>query len=191
MVLTRKCGIILIVFLSAFCFLFGCNKKNDNITKEKEYEQILQNDEFAGYSYIYIDINSDKKDELIIMTGTAHSSGGKIYAYCDNQVIEIFADNESEFGGYGSFYYDKRGYVIEYYDNCDGQNVNNYTFIYDFDGKKLALVYELETICNMDTLEYKYLLDGKVVTEEEYKKILESFDIICINIYDCKKIEDL
>lgn len=41
------------------------------------------------------------------------------------------------------------------------------------------------------SLEYKYLLDGKVVTEEEYNKILESFDIICSNIYDCKIIEDL
>jgi len=42
------------------------------------------------------------------MTGMAHSDGGLIYTFYDNQVIEVSAGNESEFGGYGTFYYDKR-----------------------------------------------------------------------------------
>ena len=126
--------------------------------------------EVPGFALIYLD--DDETPELIVIEGYAHACGASVYTYEKGKVIPV-----GEYGQYGAMVYrEKEGIVFGDYDT--GGNV--YSNVYQIEGKKETLLQSYSERCELseegEELQYTYTVDGKEVSEEQYREICDKWN---------------
>lgn len=143
--------------------------------------------EVPGFALIYLD--GDEAPELIVIEGYAHACGASVYTYEKGEVIPV-----GEYGQYGAMVYrEKEGIVFGDYDT--GGNV--YSDVYQIEGKKETLLQSYsekwEFPAEGGELQYTYTVDGKEVSEEQYREVCDKWNETGDKIIDygmCRALTD-
>lgn len=143
--------------------------------------------EVPGFALIYL--NDDDAPELIVIEGYAHACGASVYTYEKGEVIPV-----GVYGQYGCMAYrEKDGIVFDDYDTGG----NMYSNVYQIEGKKETLLQSYSERWEFpeegEELQYTYTVDGKEVSEEQYREVCDKWYEIGDKVIDygmCRTLTD-
>lgn len=144
-------------------------------------------EEIPGFALTYLD--GDDVPELVVIEGYAHACGAAVYAFEKGEVVSV-----GVYGQYGAMgYREKEGIVFDDYDM--GGNV--YSNVYQIEGNKEMLLQSYSEKCEFpaegEELQYTYVVDGKEVSGEQYRRICEKWNKTGYRVNDygmCRTLTD-
>lgn len=144
------------------------------VSLEKESDS----DKVPGFAITYLD--SDDVPELIVIEGCAHSCGVAVYTFEKGEVIPI-----GVYGQYGTMNYkEKEGIVFDSFDTGDSISCK----VYQMEEKKEILLQSYseryEFSAEGEVLRYTYTVDGKEVSEEQYREVCDKWQDTACRVID-------
>lgn len=135
-------------------------------------------EEVPGFALTYLD--NDDVPELIVIEGHAHACGVSVYTFEKGAVVPV-----GVYGQYGAMGFREKEGII--FDDCDtGGSV--YSNVYQVKGSRETLlqIYSEKYVFPEagEELQYTYTVDGKEVSEEEYRKVSDKW-----NDTECRVID--
>ncbi len=126
-------------------------------------------EEVPAFALIYLD--GDEVPELIVIEGYAHLCGGYVYTFEEGEVIPV-----GVYGQYGTLHYrEKEGIAFHDYDTFG----NIYSEVYQIEGSKETLLQSWSEVgeytAEEEALQYTYTVDGKEVSEKQYRNVYEKW----------------
>lgn len=136
-----------------------------------------------GFALLYLD--SDDVPELVVMEGKAHAQGASVFMFRDGKVIAL-----GTYGQYGAMpYREKEGLLFDDYDTLG----NLHFGVYQIEENHSALLQSYDYWAGLPEggEEAAYWVDGKEVTEEQYRAVSDKWDAggyQMIQYDDCRKL---
>lgn len=147
---------------------------SEYVSLEKESDS----DEVPGFALTYLD--SDDVPELIVIEGCAYSCGVAVYTFEKGEVIPI-----GVYGQYGTMNYkEKEGIVFDSFDTGDSISCK----VYQMEEKKEIFLQSYseryEFSAEGEVLRYTYTVDGKEVSEEQYREVCDKWQDTACRVID-------
>lgn len=144
-------------------------------------------EEVPGFALTYLD--GDDVPELIVIEGYAHACGAAFYTFEQGEVIPI-----GVYGQYGAVgFQEKNGIVFDDYDTGG----NTYSNVYRIEGSRAAVLQSYGERCDFskegEEPQYTYTVDGKAVSEEQYREVYEKWNDTGCRVIDygmCRTLTD-